>query len=118
MEAGLEHLSRRVDANVDYLVITVDPSKMGFSTAKKLVEMVRTSEDVTIKKIYIVGNLFKDEEIVREFCEKLNVNYGGVVPYDENIQKYNLEGKSLLELPTESPAVIAVERIVKKILEL
>ncbi len=118
MEAGLEHLSRRVDANVDYLVITVDPSKMGFSTARKLIEMVRSSEDVAIKKIYIVGNLFKDEEMIRKFCEELNVSYGGVVPYDENIQKYNLEGKSLLELPTESPAVVAAKRIVKRILEL
>ena len=115
MEAGLEHIARRVDTFVDMLVIITDPSKMGFSTTEKIVEMVRKSEDIKIRDVYVVGNKFDSEEPVKKLAEKLGIGFGGVIPYDENVQKFNLEGKPLLELPSDSPAVKAVREIAKRL---
>ncbi|GAH33480.1 unnamed protein product, partial [marine sediment metagenome] len=35
MEAGLEHLSRRTEHDVDLFIIVTDPSQMGFDTAER-----------------------------------------------------------------------------------
>jgi len=56
MEAGLEHLSRRTDRDVDILIVVTDPSKMGIETARRIKELAK---EVHIKfhKIYLVGNM-------------------------------------------------------------
>ena len=116
MEAGLEHLSRRTDRDVDIMLVVTDPSKMGFETAKRIREI---AEEVHIdfKEIYLIGNQFplEMENSLNEKAEEIGLKMAGIIPQDTNIMNYNILGKPLLSLPNDSPAVKAVEKIVMKI---
>jgi len=116
MEAGLEHLSRRTDRDVNTMLIVTDPSSMGLQTAKRIKEV---AQEVHIKfeKICLIGNRFNPEMegLLREGAEKMGVQYAGIIPQDANIYEYNLAGKPLLDLPPESPALLAVKGMLKRI---
>lgn len=114
MEAGLEHVSRRTDRDVDYMLIVVDPSKMSFETAKRIKE-VAEEVHVEFKHMVLVGNRFslEDEDYLRKRAESLGMEYGGLIPEDMNVHRFNLEGRPLLELPDDSPAVIAAKKLLE-----
>lgn len=114
--AGLEHLSRRTDRDVDVMVIVTDPSFIGFQTARRIKELSKEVH-IEFKKIYLVGNRFAPElePMLREEANKMGVEYAGYIPNDDYILKYNLTGRPLVELPPESPALHSVSRILAKI---
>jgi len=116
MEAGLEHISRRTDRDVDIMMVVVDPSKMSFATAKRIKEVAKEAH-VEFKRILMVGNKFKpgQEAMLKSKAEEVGIEYIGYVPEDGAVHAYNLEGKPLLELPSNSPAVVAVKDIMIKI---
>jgi hypothetical protein len=39
----------------------------------------------------------------------------GNLPVDKNVMEFNMQGKTLLDIPDDSPAYIKVESIAKKI---
>lgn len=116
MEAGLEHLSRRTDRDVDIMLIVADPSSMALRTAKRIKEL---AEEVHIKfkKIYLLGVRFEAEmePMLRKEADKLGIDFAGIVPNDPDVSKLNLTGKSLMDLPEKSPALVAVKSVLKKI---
>ena len=111
-EAGLEHLSRRTDRDVDVMVIVTDPSAMGFQTAKRIKELAKEVH-IEFKKIYLVGNRCgpEVEATLKEEANKMGIEFAGMVPHDDDILKYNLTGKPLLDLPGENPALLATKEI-------
>ena len=113
--AGLEHLSRRTDRDVDVMVIVTDPSSMGFQTARRIKELAKEVH-IEFKKIYLVGNRFAPgmESTLKEEASKMGVEFAGSIPHDEEVLGYNLRGKPLVELPPENPALIAVKDILKR----
>jgi len=116
MEAGLEHISRRTDRDVDVMLIVCDPSRASLMTAKRIRD-VAGEVHVKIKEIYLVGNRIAGQ--VRESFIRAARDAGfkviGVVPEDPNVYEYNIVGKSLLELPGDSPAVSAVREIAERL---
>ena len=116
MEAGLEHLSRRTDRDVDSMIIVTDPSRMGFETARRIKELV-DEVHIDVKHIYLVGNRFTPdmEELLQKSADDIGLEYGGIIPLDENVMAFNLVGKPLLEIPDDSPAYEAVGNLAKKI---
>ncbi len=116
MEAGLEHLSRRTDRDVDIMIVVTDPSSMGLQTAKRVKEVAKEVH-IQFKKFYLIGNRFKPEMegIVKEEAQKLGYEFAGIIPPDDNIFTYNLTGKPLPNLPKESPAISAVKQILTQI---
>lgn len=116
MEAGLEHLSRRMDKNVDIMLVVTDPSKMGFETARRIKELIKEVH-IEIKDIYIVGNRFS-YELKNKFIDlshSIGIKPAGIIPEDPYIYEYNLNGKSLFDIPDDSKALMAVKEIVNKI---
>lgn len=116
MEAGLEHLSRRTDRDVDIMIIVTDPSFMGLQTAKRIKELA-PEVHIEFKKVYLIGNRFSPnmESTLKQEAEKIGIELAGVVPHDENVFKHNLTGKPLTDLPPESPALVSVKRILTHI---
>lgn len=116
MEAGLEHLSRRTDRDVDIMLIVTDPSSMGFKTAERIKELAHEVH-INVGKIYLVGNRFPEELIglLEEKAKNMGVEFAGSIPSDPNVTRFNIEGRSLLELPSDSPALKAAEKIAKRI---
>lgn len=116
MEAGLEHLSRRTDRDVDIMMVVVDRSRLSYLTAKRIIELAKEVH-IDFKRVVAVGNNIepKFEEVVKEQVKKVGLEFAGFIPPDFNVASYDLEGKSLLELPSNSPAVKAAKEIVQKI---
>lgn len=116
MEAGLEHLSRRTDRDVDVMLIVTDPSRMGFQTAKRVKELIEEVH-IGVTHTFLVGNRFDDDirDVLEETSKEIDIELVGNLPNDKNVMSFNISGKSLLELPDDSPAYRAVEEIAEKI---
>ena len=116
-EAGMEHLSRRTTENIDELFIASDHSVKGIRTASRIRELVDELK-LDVKQVSFIitrvpGGL--DEHIKQEL-EGLHIKPLALIPLDPEIQRFDLEKKSLLDLPGNSPAVQAVKRLMDKVL--
>ena len=116
MEAGIEHLSRRTDRDVDAMIVVTDPSRMGLETAKRVKELIKEVH-IDVKKTYLVGNRFPEGtlDLLEKSAEEIGMELAGSIPYDENIMNYNLTGRPLLEIPRDSLAYKAVGDIALKL---
>jgi len=116
MEAGLEHLSRRTDRDVDAMIVVTDPSKMGLETARRVKELTEEVH-IDVKDIYLVGNRFPPEmeDALKKSADEIGMEHGGLIPTDQNVMAFNMTGKPLLGLPKDSPANVAVDAIARKI---
>lgn len=116
MEAGLEHLSRRTDRDMDALLVVTDPSRMGFQTARRIKELAHEVH-IAVSHIYLVGNQFNEEleDMLKNAAEEIGLELAGYLPVDPNVGSFNMMGKPLLEIPENSPAYRAVEQIALKI---
>lgn len=118
--AGLEHFARKTGRNVTDLVIVTDPSKMGFHTMQRILEITK---EVSLKfeNIWILGNRFSDnlQEILIEQVEELkerNLHLLGFISNDDEISEFNLMGKNLLELSSDNPAYLQAKEIYTKLI--
>lgn len=116
MEAGLEHISRRVDRDVDLMFIVTDKSRMGLKTAARIKE-VAEEVHVDVKRMVLVGNMFDEEteSILKEYADSIGLEYGGYIPYDRNVSLYSMKGIPILKLPSDSPSLLAVKSIARRL---
>lgn len=116
MEAGLEHLSRRVDRYVNTLIVVVDSSIMSIRTAERI--MVVTKEvGIRPEKLFLVGNKIPGHKVdeLAKYATSLGYEYAGTIPDDDIISRYNLEGKPLLTIPQNAEAAQAARIVAKNI---
>ena len=110
-EAGLEHLSRRTTRDIDFLVLVVDGSRKSFLTAKTIVDLAGSLK-TRIGKVFLVfnGSRGSGREIPARWREELKESaaLNVTVPNDPHIAEYETEGKSILQLPDDSPAYTAL----------
>ncbi len=120
MSAGLEHLSRRTDRNVDVLLIVIDSSKMAFDAAIRIRDLAKEVH-IDFKRIWVIANRFpasfsnKDRVDLQNRLAKEGLSLVGVIPADDQIATFNLQGQSLLNIPDSNSAFKAVEAIAKQI---
>jgi len=92
MEAGLEHLGRGTTEYMDALIVVVEPGRRSFQTAY---QVKRLSEDLNIKRVYIVGNKIMDQadrSLIRESLKDLP--YLGDIGYNEKVAEADKKGLS------------------------
>ena len=115
-EAGMEHLSRRTTSNVDYLLIISDPSPKGILTASRIKEL-SGEINVNAGKIFLVvcrvdGEL---DDRLKNYIEERNLDLLGVINTDNNIYEMDIGGKSIFDIPEDSPALKQVREIIEKL---
>lgn len=96
MEAGLEHLGRGTAEYVDGLIVVVEPGKRSFQTAYQVRKL---SQDLGIKKLYIVGNKVVDvldDELIRNNMAGFTVL--GSMSYNEKIIEADKRGVSPFDI--------------------
>ena len=115
-EAGLEHLSRRTTQNVDIMLVVTDPSKRGILTAKRIEEL-SDELDISFKKIFLILNRVKpenEEELINKVNE-IGLEIAGIIYEDETVADYDMEGTPLINLPDDSGAVTAAQKIMENL---
>ena len=114
-EAGMEHLSRRTTQNVNILFIVGTSNYIALKSAKRISDLVDELK-LNISKRYLVLNN-TENSMVSKITEKIKdtgLELAGIIPKDEMLFSFALEEKPLTELPSESVAFIAVDRLLKK----
>jgi len=116
-EAGLEHLSRRVAQDVDYMVVTSDATARGVRSAARVAELMRSLKTKVGGAGLVVTKVRGPEEMdaLQSEIGKVGLPLIGTVPYDEDVVRFDLEGRALTGLPAESGAVRAAEEIARRI---
>lgn len=111
--AGLEHLNRKVVSQVDDLFVMLDPSLKSINNVRRTERLTRELE-ITYKNFYLIANHKFDQSLESYIPTIEGASYLGKIDYDASVEKYNLIGRSLLELPEDSPAYLSVRRILAK----
>lgn len=108
-EAGMEHLSRRTTHKVDLLIIVSDPTVKGIYTAKRIHDLVEELQLEIDRTVLFINRVIGYEGgELSKMAENLGIEVAGLVPQDEMIFKYDLEGKPVFELPEDAKSVEAV----------
>lgn len=115
-EAGMEHISRRTNGDLDFLLLVSDPSLKGIRTCKKLEDLVMKL-GLNIKKLYLIVNRVEKETPPRvmEELERLKLSLLGVIPEDRNVVDYELGGIPLLNLNDDSSSVVKINEAMAKV---
>ena len=117
-EAGMEHLSRRTSGRVDMLLMVTDYALRGLRAVGRINSMLDDLKlDVAQKGIIVnrapetLSQAFLDE------VERIGVPIIATLPDDNNLLDFDMECRSLIDLPDDSPAVLAVDSLMSKVLE-
>jgi CO dehydrogenase maturation factor len=111
-EAGMEHFSRTTTRDVDLLFILSDGSRRGVLTAARIRDLVHEINLNIKHEVLVLSRVEGDpapdllEEIGRH-----GLVLAGVIPSDEAISRYDLEGRPTFELPADSKAYASAQRL-------
>jgi CO dehydrogenase maturation factor len=116
-EAGLEHISRLNPQDVDLMLVVTDPTKRGILTAERVRDLTRELK-IPVKDLKLIVNRSAGEldPILAEDIRRRGLDLGGVIPADENVVRFDIEGRPMVRLPPDSPAVQALFRIMDRVL--
>lgn len=111
--AGLEHLNRRIVTEIDAIFAIVDPSAKSLQNVERIKE-ISQGIGIHYEKLYLVANHHFPEDMAQQLEHVSGTTYLGRIEPDPAVQQYDWEGKSLRDLPPDSPAALSVEQILTK----
>jgi len=118
-EAGLEHLSRRTILSIDYLLTVSDPSVRGLHTALRIGQVLDEMK-TRVRSRGLIVNRVPDAYELPDDQRKLfagnQFSLFHTVPLDESIAGNDVQGLPIGSLPTDSPAAMAVDDLMKRLL--
>ena len=116
-EAGMEHLSRRTTQNIDEILLVSDHTIKGLRAIARIRELIKELKLMVKRESIIINNVPGEvDPRLKEEMERLGIKPAAVIPADEEISKYDLEQKPLLQLPDTSKAVTAVNELMDRLL--
>jgi CO dehydrogenase maturation factor len=143
-EAGMEHLSRRTTNNVDLLLIAAEPTPVGITTARRILELSEKLP-IIVKKTGIIWNKMVKMKIpdlayrrsggdINIECVKTNVANQvktiqneektalnevenlACIPYDNDVVEKSAQGENIFGLDENNPAFLEVVNMLKRTL--
>jgi len=111
-EAGMEHLSRRTSGKVDMLFLVTDYSLRGLRALRRIHGML-AGLNLDVKELGIVVTRAPEKlsDAFLNEVEEIGVPIVGTIPDDPALLEFDMERKSLLDLPDSSSSVLAVEKL-------
>lgn len=119
-EAGLEHLSRRTTRDVDCLLVVSDFSQRGIMAAGRVAQLTRELK-TKVKEMGLILNRasgWTSETLpveVAEAVQQTGLSLYGVLPVDPILVDFDVRGKPLVALPTDSAAWRELRKIFSRI---
>lgn len=118
-EAGMEHLSRRTEEEVDHLFIISDPAPRSLRTIGRIIELLDElggrihNKHLVLSRVQ--GSTDELPETTRKEISNLPFKPEALIPYDEMLVDLDLQGQPLLKLSKEAPSFIAVQNMLRSI---
>ena len=115
-EAGMEHLSRLTTKNVEVLLIVTDTSRRGLQAGLRIHKLARDLK-LGVDKSYIVINQAKTDpsDEVKQMITDGGLELAGVIPDDEQVYEFDMDGRPTIEIDDGNPALKAAYAIFDKI---
>ncbi|HBT96801.1 MAG TPA: protein AcsF [Desulfobulbaceae bacterium] len=111
-EAGMEHLSRRTSGRVDTLYLVTDYALRGLRAVRRINDMLSSLKlDVKQAGIIVTRAPEKLSDAFMAEVAEIGLPIAATIPNDPMLLDFDMEKRSLLELPNDSPAVVAVEKM-------
>ena len=98
-EAGIEQINRRVMEKVNNLIFVSDASKKGLDVIKSIDKVAK--ELVMYDKAGVIINRIHDETLAKE-VDTGDLKLLAAIGEDSILQEYDIKGKSILDLPTDT----------------
>ncbi|MBI4777978.1 hypothetical protein HY792_03535 [Candidatus Desantisbacteria bacterium] len=116
-EAGLEHISRQTNRDVDVLMIISDPSVRGFTTAIRIKELVGKLEN-KVGQCFLIINRYNGKlpDEWRGELKRVGLELAGILPVEPLVGNYDLQGKPIIELLDTSLLYQELEGILARII--
>jgi CO dehydrogenase maturation factor len=111
--AGLEHLNRKFTDRVNDIFDVMGPSNKSFENVKRSYRIIQEIK-IIFDHFYTVGGCMFPEELENGVEEKTGQPYLGKFDFDPLLQESVIAGRSLLDLPPDSPAYLSVRRLMAK----
>ncbi|HQM76489.1 MAG TPA: AAA family ATPase [Syntrophorhabdaceae bacterium] len=106
-EAGMEHISRLVTQDIDFLYVVSDATPRGVLTAKRILELIGEL-NLNIKNTYVIINRISgnEKDNLLNLASKNDMKIRGTIRKDEELEMYDVEGKTIFFLDRGSKALI------------
>ena len=116
-EAGMEHISRVTTQRVDLLLVVSDPSKRGLTAAAR-VQALAKEVGILAGASWLVMSMVRGQlpEAMVSYAEAQGLKLAGAIPEDEELMRWDMEGKPTARLPEDNAAVKAAFEIFAKVL--
>lgn len=116
-EAGMEHLSRRTEENVDHLFVISDAAPRSLRTISRIVELIdELGGRVTHKHLVISRVQGAADQLppnVQKEIGNLPYKPEAMIPFDETLVDLDLQGEPLIRIPSDAPAYMAVKEMLR-----
>lgn len=109
-EAGVEQINRRVMERVTHLLLVTDPSKKGTQVVKTVRNVAK--EMMMFDSCGVVVNRLNDDGL-RQYLDLDDIPVLTCIPDDTALALSDVHGRSVLELPDDSPLMQGVRRALK-----
>lgn len=118
-EAGMEHLSRRTEEEVDHLFVISDPAPRSIRTIGRIAELIDELGGRIHNKHLVLsrvqgGQANLPASTLREI-EQLPYQPEVLIPYDDTLVDLDLHGEPLLKIPSDAPSYKAVKNMLENI---
>ena len=108
--AGLEHLNRKITAQVNDIFAVMGPSNKSFENVKRSHRIMKEIE-IGMDRFYVVGGCQFPKALEKDVEEKTGQPYLGKIEFDQQVLESVIAGRSLLDLPADSPGYQSVKRL-------
>lgn len=116
-EAGFEHISRKTNLKIDYLLIVSDPSLRSINTAKKISELAKKIKLPVTQTFLLLNRVGNDiSAALEEAVKKTGIKLLSGIGEDECIAACAQTDESVFELPAQSSAFKTVQGLAAKFL--
>ncbi|MBI3991526.1 MAG: AAA family ATPase [Candidatus Omnitrophica bacterium] len=122
-EAGMEHLSRRVVRNMDYLFLVSDYSHIGLKSAMRILDLIAELNLSASHKFLILNKVNRGIKNIEDMPSKIKslarnpqIESAALIPYDEKVEEISLSGNSLNDISGNSPAYQAISGFCRQVI--
>jgi CO dehydrogenase maturation factor len=114
-EAGMEHFSRLTTRDVDLLFVVSDPTRRGILTAARIRNLIHELDLRILRDVLVINRVQgePDPDLLKE-ANNQRLELAGMIPVDELVYQYDLEGRPTFQLPAGSKSVLAARSILEK----
>jgi CO dehydrogenase maturation factor len=111
--AGLEHLNRKITARVNDIFDVVGPSHKSFAHVKRADRIAR-EVGIGFDTFFVVGGCLFPADLEATAQEETGHTYLGKINFDPLVNESVIAGRSLLDIPDDSPAYLSVCELMEK----